>query len=537
MKKIWLIALASILLGMVSCGEDDPAEETFYTVSFDAGGGTPAPKVQRVKEGDKATAPATNPAKDGYVFLYWHTSGATTAYNFQTPVTGDFTLYAKWTAEGGEEKPGNAMVASGRYSYFVLNANGVLQASGRNDYGQFGMGDKTDMQTLTQIATDVAAVYAGGSSAFILKKDGSLLGVGANVDGNLGLGDEENRTTFTAIPVTDVKTIAAGSAHTLLLKNNGSVWASGWNSYGRLGIGSETHQNKFTATTLTSGITAIAAGYEFSLALKEDGTVWGAGYGYAGCMGENGLQATIPSFIEIYSGVKAIAAGTEHSLLLKEDGTVYASGGNGYGQLGVGLADHQERYLPAVTTSNVPLTDVIAIAAAPYHSLALKADGTLWAAGSNVNGLLGTGDFVNKREFVQIASSVVSMSAGRTHSVVLKKDGTTQVYGHVNPWDRLNGNSRFLISVDDTNAYRSISSWVLSCGGAEIAKSTSSISTGAPATQISVKPGTYTMTFRTSNSSTPHNIVDIVVGNDENVIIRYEYVSSRYQWTVIHAPK
>lgn len=103
MKKILFFALVSILLGTVSCGEDDPIEDTFYTVAFDADGGTPAPEAQRVKEGDKIKAPSANPAKEGYVFLFWHLNGASTAYNFSTPVNSNITLQAKWEEESKVE--------------------------------------------------------------------------------------------------------------------------------------------------------------------------------------------------------------------------------------------------------------------------------------------------------------------------------------------------------------------------------------------------------------------------------------------------
>ena len=100
MKNIWIIALLSIALGMVSCSKDD--EKTSYTVTFDANGGTPVPAAQKVESGNKATAPAT-PAKTGYVFVYWHLSGATASYNFQTPVASNITLYAKWEEEARVE--------------------------------------------------------------------------------------------------------------------------------------------------------------------------------------------------------------------------------------------------------------------------------------------------------------------------------------------------------------------------------------------------------------------------------------------------
>jgi uncharacterized repeat protein (TIGR02543 family) len=83
------------------CSKDD--EVTTYTVTFDADGGSPVPSDQNVEAGKTATAPATNPAKSGYIFLFWRLSGASTAYNFSTPVNGNITLQAKWEEESKVE--------------------------------------------------------------------------------------------------------------------------------------------------------------------------------------------------------------------------------------------------------------------------------------------------------------------------------------------------------------------------------------------------------------------------------------------------
>ena len=67
------------------------------TVTFDSKGGSSVTAVS-VADGSGITAPAS-PSKQGYTFAGWCTdSGATTAYSFGTPVTGNITLYAKWTA-------------------------------------------------------------------------------------------------------------------------------------------------------------------------------------------------------------------------------------------------------------------------------------------------------------------------------------------------------------------------------------------------------------------------------------------------------
>lgn len=66
-----------------------------YTVTFDTNGGTVIPS-QSINNGSKATIP-TSPTKEGYVFAGWYIDeSCTTEYNFNTPVTNNITLYAKW---------------------------------------------------------------------------------------------------------------------------------------------------------------------------------------------------------------------------------------------------------------------------------------------------------------------------------------------------------------------------------------------------------------------------------------------------------
>ncbi|MCR5073267.1 MAG: InlB B-repeat-containing protein [Clostridiales bacterium] len=69
-----------------------------YTVTFDANGHGTAPAAQTVKEGEKAAKPADLSA-GGYTFDGWFTDKeCKTAFDFNTPITKDTALYAKWTA-------------------------------------------------------------------------------------------------------------------------------------------------------------------------------------------------------------------------------------------------------------------------------------------------------------------------------------------------------------------------------------------------------------------------------------------------------
>lgn len=69
-----------------------------YTVTFDANGYGTAPDAQCVAKNGMATTP-TAPTATGYTFGGWYTDQTcTNTYDFNTEVTSDITLYAKWTA-------------------------------------------------------------------------------------------------------------------------------------------------------------------------------------------------------------------------------------------------------------------------------------------------------------------------------------------------------------------------------------------------------------------------------------------------------
>ncbi|MCL1873161.1 MAG: S-layer homology domain-containing protein [Clostridiales bacterium] len=71
-----------------------------YTVTFNTNGGSAVPSATVVQNG-KVTKPA-DPAKEGFRFDGWYADQAlTTEYDFDTAVTGNITLYAKWTEKEG----------------------------------------------------------------------------------------------------------------------------------------------------------------------------------------------------------------------------------------------------------------------------------------------------------------------------------------------------------------------------------------------------------------------------------------------------
>ncbi len=77
--------------------EEPPSEEPevkTFRVRFNLNGGSGSIKTQTIEEGKTAKKP-TNPKRNGYTFNGWLLNGKD--YNFNSPVTKDITLTAKWT--------------------------------------------------------------------------------------------------------------------------------------------------------------------------------------------------------------------------------------------------------------------------------------------------------------------------------------------------------------------------------------------------------------------------------------------------------
>ena len=99
---------------------------------------------------------------------------------------------------------------------------------------------------------------------------------------------------------------------------------------------------------------------------------------------------------------ETLAAGYNHTVGLKADGTVVAAGSNSCGQCDVSS-----------------WTDIVAVAAGSHHTVGLKADGTVVAAGDNERGQCDVSGW----------RDIVAVAAGSFHTVGLKADGTVAAVG------------------------------------------------------------------------------------------------------------
>lgn len=102
----------SVLIAKGSTGDREYTahwEENIYTVRFNANGHGSAPASQQVKHGQTAASP-TKPTAKNWRFGGWYTSKdckKDEKWDFNTPVTEDMVLYAKWTANSGSAMTGD----------------------------------------------------------------------------------------------------------------------------------------------------------------------------------------------------------------------------------------------------------------------------------------------------------------------------------------------------------------------------------------------------------------------------------------------
>ena len=103
-------------------------KDTTVTVTFHANGGTPEPAAQTFAPGGKADEPAAPTKEGGFDFGGWYKDeGYGEAFSFDSEVTEDLDLYARWNGKLGVftyDRTGNEVEAGGTFDYKTAEAAG-----------------------------------------------------------------------------------------------------------------------------------------------------------------------------------------------------------------------------------------------------------------------------------------------------------------------------------------------------------------------------------------------------------------------------
>lgn len=314
-------------------------------------------------------------------------------------------------------------VAAGRDSTFVVE-DGAVRATGRNQYGQLGIGSFDDADTLKDVqfpdATfdsdrsdlpeswdnrtkiKVTQVAAGAFHTLFLLNTGEVFATGRARDGRLGLCEEgtecanrnsPERVSFDSERVDQfqVKSVAAGYAHSVFLMGRPRVtFVTGSNAVGQLCLPRTETTGKTLPTWLGKyNFTMVAAGYDFTYLATDDeaiacgqnlGGQLGIGTNAPPTFGNGGWErVSLPSD----RNIKAVHAGESHGFFIDQDNNVWGTGANFDGQLGDGTTARTN------TPVKLPFTAEVLSAGGDSSCKWSRGGSKLECFGSNRDGQLG----------------------------------------------------------------------------------------------------------------------------------------------------
>jgi alpha-tubulin suppressor-like RCC1 family protein len=306
----------------------------------------------------------------------------------------------------------------------------------------------------------VTSFLGSGSYGEVTSGDGEVLAWGANPSGVLGQGQDINGLASlpsptaaldaNGAPLRDILQASAGDRAVAALRLDGSLLAWGNNDAWELGNSAPVNQSltpvsveDLAARSVLGHVVQAEVGDSNSVALIDDGSVvaWGTWPGDG-----TTLSRTLPTQVKTPDGgsplthVVAVSAGASFSLVLGEDGQVRAWGYDlKDGRLGAGSTLNTPSPLPnlVLKSDGTPLDQIVQVSAGYDFSLALDADGSVWAWGDNQYGQLGQGSMgASVPTAVQVKaagggtlSGIAMVAAGGNHALALDRDGNVLAWG------------------------------------------------------------------------------------------------------------
>ena len=373
-----------------------------------------------------------------------------TGYNSKNGLKAKAIVNVYRNQEGAITVP---IVGQGYGNTITLKEDGTVWATGKNDYGQLGVGDTTNRNTSVQVKIDentylenVIKIDVTDNTTIALTKTGEVYAWGKNEFGELGLGDRTYRSYATRVKGIDgngylenIIDVANGDENSYAIDKNGNVYGWGDGNYHQI---DDTETSRTTPTQMSDCTNAISvsAGDCFMAVMQSNSNTLERGYNRYGQRG-NGTTADTPTGTCIVGNdINKICAGNDATLIIREDGTVWAAGRNRYGELGLGDTSNRASF------TKLTLEDGTEIKA-KYGELnssvttILGKDGKVYATGYNGYGQLSNGTITNTSKLKTMlnedgteVTDAILIKIGEMYELdrntgVIRKDGTVWVSG------------------------------------------------------------------------------------------------------------
>lgn len=317
-----------------------------------------------------------------------------------------------------------------------LRGTGTLWAWGTISSGQFGNGTNSSSSLVPLQVGSVSTwnrVCCMPDHTLATRTDGTLWSWGSNTYGQLGDGSTTSRNSPAQVGTAVNWTLVSGGVrHSLVARSDGTLWAWGENKVGQLGDGSAT--NRTTPVQVGAAAvqtwSALGGGSYSSAAIRVDGLLWAWGDNLNGQLGIPGSTDTIPNPEQMGTefGWRSVAASNDsdstHTLAVRADGTLWGWGSNSSGELSDATVAH--RHTPFQFNSSTNWNEV---SLGRSHAAALRTDGTLWTWGANTYGQLGAGSGRDVPGQVGSATNWTAVDCGSEHTAGLRSDGSLWAWG------------------------------------------------------------------------------------------------------------
>ena len=332
----------------------------------------------------------------------------------RAPAQGNVQEHGTHAAEGlgvpGAAPPGHpfagealVMVAAGKSHFCALTETGTVWVWGRNDFGQLGTNDDTDVRTPVRWTAApggnrYAMVACADEHTVCLLQDGSVYacGEGGSAQNGNANGNEQHRIRRVR-GLQSIGMVAAGRGYSAALERNGAVWIWGngndeWDSEDENGEPRPgAHVPRRTAPDSFGGSLAqlVSVGCGFWGAVTAQGELWMCGDGEHGCLGcGDRAYRTEPVLVggaapSAWNGsqVLMVSCGRWHVAAVTVAGTVWTWGDGRQFKLGHG--DEEDRLSPAqIAPAAFAGAHMVLAAAEDNMSMAVTREGLLYVWGT-----------------------------------------------------------------------------------------------------------------------------------------------------------
>ncbi|MDA8297217.1 MAG: hypothetical protein M0004_11645 [Actinomycetota bacterium] len=323
-------------------------------------------------------------------------------------------------------------IAASNSNGYALTADGRVWAWGAGTQGELGNGTtprSVDKAVAVRFPQGVQIAALANpmpfDAALAIDTHGNVWGWGANTVHSLCLPDTGPVVVPRELPLRDVSLATGARSHSLFL-SHGRVVACGDNAAGDLGNGTTSPSvTPRPVIGLPRGhVIDLVSSWQGSGALMANGEYFDWGFNLEGQLGDGSttnsavpVQVHLPAaVVRVFQGGSNLANG--QTLAILANGSVWAWGDNTWGQLGNGEYVDADRPVEVQVPHGVKFTDV---ATGGYASYAISRTGTLWSWGSNRFGQLGDG--------AKELSRATPRSTGLAATEVVSTDLNVVAYG------------------------------------------------------------------------------------------------------------